>query len=164
MKLYELAEGIEELINGGMVFDEETGEVIFEPGDLESAEIEFNDKLESCGCYIKNLEAEAFALDKEIKALQARKKAAVGKVSRMKDYVLGCMEMTGQSKLETARVALSQRKSSYIEVEDEMLVPEDFKVIEEVVKVDKNAIKSAIKDGQEVAGCEMKERVNLQVK
>lgn len=164
MKLYELAQGLEEVINGGMMFDEETGEVLFDSENLDALEMALNEKLESCGCYIKNLEAEAFALDQEAKALQARKKAAVGKVTRMKEYVMRCMEMAGETRLETPKVALSQRKSTYLEVEDDTIVPEDYKTIEEVMKIDKNAIKAAINNGEHVAGCELKERVNLQVK
>lgn len=164
MKLYELAQGLEEVINGGMMFDEETGEILFDFENLDALELALNDKLESCGCYIKNLEAEAFALDQEVKALQARKKAVVGKVARIKEYVMRCMEMAGETRLETPKVALSQRKSTYLEIDDETMVPEDYKTIEEVTKIDKNAIKAAINNGEQVAGCELKERVNLQVK
>ena len=164
MKLYELAQGMEEVINGGMVVDSATGEILFDSENLDALEIELKDKLEACGCYIKNLEAEAFALDQEARALKARKDAAVAKVKRMKEYVKGCMDMAGEKRLETPRVVLSQRKSTYLEVEDDMMVPEDYKTIEEVVKVDKDAIKKAIKNGEQVAGCELKERMNLQVK
>lgn len=164
MKLYELSQGLEEVINGGMIFSEDTGEILFDSENLDVLEMALNEKLESCGCYIKNLEAEAFALDQEAKALQARKKAAVGKVARMKEYVMRCMEVAGETRLETPKVALSQRKSTYLDVDDEMMVPEDYKTIEEVTKIDKNAIKAAINNGEQVTGCEIKERVSLQVK
>lgn len=164
MRLYDLAAGMEDVINGGMVFDEQTGEVLFDSENLDALEMDFNAKLESCGCYIKNMDAEVTALANEIKALQSRKKAAEGKVSRMKDYVLRCMKMTSQKRLETPKVAISQRKSSRIEVTDDLLVPEDYKTIKEVVKVDKNAIKDAIRNGTNVSGCELVESVNLHIK
>lgn len=164
MRLYELATGLEEVINGGMIFSEETGEIIFDSDNLDELEIALNDKLESCGLYIKNLEADITAIKNEINALQARKKAAEGKVERMREYVLNCMEIAAQNRLETPKVVLSQRKSQYIEVNNVLDVPEDYKTIEEVTKVDKTAIKNAIKNGADVSGCELKERINLQVK
>lgn len=35
MKLYELAQGLEDIINGGMVIDDETGEVVFDSENLD---------------------------------------------------------------------------------------------------------------------------------
>lgn len=164
MRLYELATGLEEVINGGMIFSEETGEIIFDSDNLDELEMALNDKLESCGLYIKNLEADVTALKNEIDALQARRKAAEGKVARMREYVLGCMEIAAQNRLETPKVVLSQRKSQYVEIEDVLQVPEDYKTIEEVTNVDKAAIKNAIKNGANISGCELKERINLHVK
>ena len=38
MKLYELAQMMDMVINGGLVFDEETGEVLFDSSNLDELE------------------------------------------------------------------------------------------------------------------------------
>lgn len=164
MSLYEIAKDFEAVLNGAMVIDEETGELLFDASDLDALEMAFNDKLENCGLYIKNLEAECDAIKTEINALRGRMTAKEGKVLRLRQYVLDCMDIAGQNRLETARVALSQRKSSYVEIIDESMVPEDYKEYVETVKVSKSDISKAMKAGKEIAGAELKERINLQVK
>lgn len=164
MRLYDIAFDVENVINGGMVVDEESGEILFDSDNLDELKLSFKDKLESCGCYIKNLDAEANAIGKEIANLQARKKSAESRSKRMREYVLDCMEIAGEKRVETPRVAISQRTSKYLEIENEFDIPENYKDIQEVVKVDKKAITDAIKSGESVNGCELKERVNLQVK
>lgn len=164
MNLYQIASDMKAVIDGAMIVDEESGEILFDSSNIDALEVDFNDKLESCGLYIKNLEAESDAIRNEIKALQGRLKAKEGKVSRLRQYVLDCMEITGQKRLETPKVALSQRKSSYVDITDESKVPEDFKEYIETCKVSKSDISKAMKAGKFIPGAELKERVNLQIK
>lgn len=164
MSLYAIASDFEAVLNGSMIVDEESGEILFDSSNLDELEMAFNDKLENCGLYIKNQEAECEAIKNEIKALQGRLKAKEGRILRLRQYVLDCMEMTGQKRLETARVALSQRKSDFIEILDESMIPEDYKEYVETIKVSKADLKKAMKAGEDIAGAELKERINLQVK
>lgn len=164
MSLYAIASDFEAVLNGSMIVDEESGEVLFDSSNIDDLEMEFNDKLENCGLYIKNLEAEADAIKNEINALQGRLKAKECRILRLRQYVLDCMDIAGQKRLETARVALSQRKSEYIEILDESLIPEDYKEYVGTIKVSKADLKKAMKAGEDIAGAELKERVNLQVK
>lgn len=163
MSLYQLVAELENVINGGMVIDEETGEVLFDSTNLDELQTAFEDKLENCGIYIKNLDSEANAISQEIHSLTKRKKVLENKAQRMRDYVLQCMEQAERTKFDTAKVAISQRKSSYVAVNDEVQIPEDYKEIIETTKVDKRHLKDALKQGLEIPGAELKERINLQV-
>lgn len=59
MSLYEISNDLVTVINGGMVVNEETGEITFDSENLEELELAFNDKVESVALFIKNLEAES---------------------------------------------------------------------------------------------------------
>ena len=67
-------------------------------------------------------------------------------------------------KFETAKTSLSFRKSSVVQINDELLVPEEFMKVKTEKKPDKNAIANRIKGGEYVPGCELAVKNNLQIK
>lgn len=164
MKLYEIASAMDAVINGGFIFDDETGEVIFDSGNLDELEDALDAKLEACGVVVKNLVSEAEAIKAEEKRLAERRRIKEAEADRLKEYVLYWMEKSGAKKIDTARVALSTRKSSVVDVTDEAKVPREFFKVKTTASVDKAAVKKAIKAGEEVAGCVINERLTLQVK
>ena len=86
--LYEIDRAIEQVIETGFSWDEETGEVLFEEGDLEQLQVAFNEKLEACGIWMKNQKSLADAIRAEEKALYDRRKAIEKRLERMNGYVL----------------------------------------------------------------------------
>lgn len=164
MKLYEITNALETVINGGLIFDEETGEVIFDSENLDELAGELDDKLEACGIVIKEAQAEAEAMKAEEARLKERRQRKEKEAERLKEYVLSCMERVGAKKIDTPRVALSTRKSSVVDVFDEELIPREFFNVKTTASVNKVAIAKAIKAGEVVEGCELSERFSLQVK
>lgn len=164
MSLYELGSSLEAVINGGMVFNEETGEIVFDSDNLDALEMAFNDKLEGCGLFIKNCRAEADAIKAEEKRLKERREAIEKRVDRMEEYMLYWMDRTHTDKLETPRCALSIRKSDAVLVDDVSKVPDKYKKTKVDVSVDKTAAKKALKAGEVIPGLGMVFRDNLQVK
>lgn len=163
MRLYELREGLQAVLDGGYVVDE-NGEILFDSENLEALEMEFNDKLEACGIYIKNLNAEAAAIKAEIENLKARHDRINAKSDRMRDYLLYNMEQTGTSKMETPKVALSTRTTSKVEITDELGLPREFWRIKETATPDKTAIKKALNDGQTIKGAMLVKSKSLSIK
>lgn len=164
MKLYEIADYIETAINGGYVFNEETGEVLFDSSNLDDLEVEFNEKLEACAIYVKGLLAEAKAIKEEEANLQKRRQAAERKAERLKLYMDSCMHSVGETKLSTPKVALTYRKSSIVDIFDSASLPENYCKVETTMKPDKQAIKNAIKAGRHVPGAAIIEKENLVIK
>jgi seryl-tRNA synthetase len=162
--LYEIDRAIEQVIETGFSWDEETGEVLFEEGDLEQLQVAFNEKLEACGIWMKNQKSLADAIRAEEKALYDRRKAIEKRLERMNGYVLRCLMKTPKQKLETPMVALSTRKSTRTIVDDEAAVPDEFTEQVVTVKVNKTEIGKALKAGREVAGAHLEVSQNLQVK
>lgn len=164
--LYEIGTIYNTVIDGGMVFDEDTGEVLFDAGNLEALEGELNEKLEACGLYVKNMKAEAEAIRAEEKALAERRRAKERKTERLKQYVLACMEQTGTESVETARVRLTTRQSQFVEVTDEdalyKAAPDYF--VRQAPKVDKAGLRKALKEGEHIPGVALVDNCTLQVK
>jgi hypothetical protein len=160
--LYTIDQAVLTLLDNGLVFDAETGEVLFDEDNFDQLEIERQAKLEAVALYVKGLEAEAAAIRAEEKALAERRQAKERKAERLREYVARSMRMFGDSKLETARVALSFRRSEAVKIMNERRIPHGFLIMKP--SIDKTAIKKALKAGQEVNGAILVERQNLQIK
>lgn len=159
--LYELASDLRTVIEGGLVFDEETGEVLFDADNLETLENAFSDKLEAVALYVKNLESDAAAIRVEEKALAERRIRAERKAERLKAYALDNLEAVG-GKLETPRVTVSTRRSEVVSIYAAADIPEALTRTK--TEPDKTAIKKLIKSGQEVPGAVLVEKKNLAIK
>lgn len=164
MELYKINKHIQDVLENGYSFDEETGEILFDTSSLDTLEIAFNEKVDNIICYIKNLNALNDAIESEIKALGERKKANNKKVENLTNYVLTTMKMREMDKLETAKNKVSFRKSKSLNVVDESKIPSIYFTEKIEHKVNKKAITDAIKQGYEIEGCELVEKTNLIIK
>lgn len=166
MNLYEIkAEYLAAIESMFDSVNEETGEV--DAGTVERiAELKatLGEKLDAIGAYIKNLASDVNALDDEIKALTARKKAKENKIESLKKYVLPFIEEMDDHKFESARVAFSMRSSESVDITDENAIPKEYIKIKTETAPDKTAIKKAIKAGKNVKGAELVTKNNLQIK
>jgi len=160
--LYEITERYREILDGIQI-DEETGEVKGAEA-LEIAAEEFDAKVESFALYIKNLRAEAEAIKAEQKTLGERRNALERKTERIEDALAAAMVAAGRAKFETARVALSFRRSESVAITDEGAIPLVF--MRETVKYepDKAAIKKHINAGYTIPGATLEGKQNLQIK
>lgn len=162
MNLYELT--IEQLEINRML-EENGGELTPE---LEEAllitEENLSQKAEGYCKAIAIYNGQAATLDEEIKRLTAKKKVAENAVTRMKDSLKATMQVLKLDKINAGTFTISTRKSKSLEVLDEALIPEDYKETVTTIKVNKNAIKDAIKNGAEIEGVELKENKSIQIK
>ena len=163
MKLFDIDERLAACVklDESRVVDTESGEII----DLEAIaalEMERDKKIENLGCWYKNLLADAEALKAQKNAFAEREKAAKAKAESLKGF-LG--RYLNGKKFETAKVAMSFRKSEAVEFDAKCIgdVPEEFLKFKDP-ELDKVAVKKAIKDGETVPGCELVARQNLQIK
>lgn len=163
MKLFDIDERLAACVklDESRVVDTESGEII----DLEAIaalEMERDKKIENLGCWYKNLLAEAQALKAQKNAFAEREKAKKAKAESIKGF-LG--RYLNGKKFETAKVAMSFRKSEAVEFDAKCIgdVPEEFLKFKDP-ELDKVAVKKAIKAGETVPGCELVARQNLQIK
>ena len=161
MTLYQINELLERcvMVNDDAAVDTETGEVI-DASALDALTMERDEKIEGIALWHKNLVAEAEAVSKEVKRLQARQKAATAKADSLKGY-LGYV-LNGE-RFSTPKVAITFRKSEVLSVAADADVPDVFLSVPQPV-VDKNGLKKFIKEGYFVKGVELIERQNVQIK
>ena len=119
-----------------------------------------DEKLEDYIYVIKQYEADNVAIKTEIDRLKANKEKNDKAIERMKKAVVDFMNTTGQKKANAGTFKLSLRKSESTVITDETKIPSEY-LIPQPPKVDKVAIKKAIKNGINVDGAviEIKESV-----
>lgn len=157
MNLYEIKQEFEKAIEECV--DMETGEII-NPTRLDELNMVLTDKRENVALYIKNLSAEAKAIDEEAKNLTNRKRVLNNKVEGLKKYLADNLE---GHKFETAKVVVNFRKSEQLEINSIEHIPTEYLISQEP-KIDKVALKKSIKQGAVINGVQIITKQNIQIK
>lgn len=163
MNLYEINDAYEKALSNFTV-DDETGEVIFDDEEIKRLEGAFEEKVDNIACYIKSLNFLSDSIKAEKQALDERLKANDKKVESLKKFLVMSLEMRDMKKFESARNKLSFRKSTSVVINEDAVLPTKYVKTVVTEKVDKKAIGDALKNGEVVEGCYLKESNNLQIK
>jgi len=111
---------------------------------LESIEGEAEEKALSIAKFAGNLKAEAVAIDNAIKQMQARKNALYSKSEWLKNYLKINMEAMEISEIKCPYFVLKIKKNPpSVVIDDENLIPDEFKSEVITIKIDKAGIKKA---------------------
>ena len=164
MNLYELNQNFNNLIE---VLENTENENIKEliKKSMDQLTLETNEKIENIIKYIKNLEAEAEALEKESKRLNDRKVRTIKKVENLKNYLKDFTNTLDSKKYHTGIFNISIRKNAAaIIIENEFLVPEEYCKTEVVRKVDKIALKEKLKAGEVIEGVSLTQSESIIIK
>lgn len=163
MTLYEIDKNIENLVNA---VDPDTGEITVDNDALDALLMERDAKIENIACYIKNLVAEAKAIKEEETALSARRKTTEKKAERLKDYLTYALQ---GEKFQTAKCAVSFRKSSAVEVDDCFIEWAQTSGNEELLRykdpeVNKTAVKERLTGGEELEFARLVQNTSISIK
>lgn len=112
----------------------------------------------------KELDSQISIIESEIDRLIALKKVRSKTIERLKITMSAAMQAYGIEKIETPIMKISFRKSESIEIENIDLIDKKFIDEKTIVMANKNAIKNAIKSGDEVMGAILKINQNIQIK
>ena len=157
MTLFEIETAIGQALNN-LTVDEETGEVKgYE--ELEKLQADKQEKIENIGKYIINLGAEAKALEEQEKKFAKRKQSAKKKAEYLKGLL--SLSLDGQA-YKSTEIQISFRKSESLLIDDIGLIGDDYITYEP--NVNKTALKAAIKAGEDIKGCHIETKNNIQVK
>jgi len=143
--------------NGGELTPELEQSLIINKDELQHKSIQY-------GYVIKSLSDNVDAIDAEIKRLQGIKKVNENAIDRLKDTLSSAMQLFGIPELKTPTLKINFRKSEQVVVNDVNALPSDYKTIKVTEQPDKIKIKQAIKDGEDVIGCELVTVQNIQIK
>lgn len=162
MNLFELTTELQNAMEN-IVIDPETGEATgFE--SVDALDIAFDDKAEGYALAIKNLLAFADSAKAEADKMNARAKAAKAKADKLKEHLSQSMAAVGKTKIETARAALSFRKSVSVKITDDESIPDELFKVTVKKEPDKTEIGKLLKSGGSVPGAELETKMNLQIK
>lgn len=168
LTLYQISEEVKEL-----------DRIYFENINEETGELDNADVIEELDKYVQNLvinkatdivkaqktnEAFISSISDEIKKLQAMKKTMEKKQERFNNFIKLCMIKMNTKEIKTPNGILKLRGSKSVTILDESLIPAKFTTIVQDVKISKTEIKKAIDSGEEVAGAEITENMNLSIK
>lgn len=146
MKLYDLNESYQNLLE--LLDNEEFQDNEDIINALETIKEEFSEKADSVVRLIKTAEAEATAIDPELKRLTARKRARENLAKRLKQYLLDNMtEQKIKTNLFTISVAKTQAVDVQISVDN---LPLAYQKIS--IEPNKTELKKAIKAGEVIEG------------
>ena len=169
MTLYDISSELYELLENGFssdFLDEETGEIDEKKvaERIDALNIAFDEKIDDIASYIKDLSRLADGIKAEKNALAERQKRLEKRIEKLEEYSTACMRLNGKKKVVSVRNEVSFTESHPLNVLDEECVPRKF--FREITesKIDKNAIKEAIKAGEEVPGVEIGTKYNLRIK
>ncbi len=155
MKLYDITEIYENLEN----IDDD----VAVSAAMDSVDAALEEKLESTAKVIRNLEAEADALEAEEKRLKARKTAVRNRIADIKGYVQENLEAMGKDKVTSGIFKWSiQANAPSVNILDESLIPDDYWKIER--KPMKTEIKKAIEAGELTEGVELVRTKSLRLR
>ena len=158
MNIYEIDNAMFSLI------DEETGEIKdFEA--FEELQMQKDEKIENVALWHKNLIAESKAIREEEKALAERRKSLEHRAESLKNFVSRALN---GNKFSTSKVAISYRKSTAVEVDDEfidyaMKNNNDLLTFKRP-EPNKTAIKEMLQGGFDIPHAELVEKNNMSIK
>lgn len=102
-------------------------------------------------------------IDNEVKRLQQMKKTNNNLIDRLKDNLLLAVKTFGNFSIGTQK--FGTRKSSSIHVDSDKVnaLPKEYKTIKVTEAPDKNALKEALKRGEEIDEVSIVESINLKI-
>ncbi|MBO4726107.1 MAG: siphovirus Gp157 family protein [Clostridia bacterium] len=111
----------------------------------------------------QNCMADNEAIDAELKRLQARKANNKKAIEFYENELLRAVELRG-GKFMAGTFSIGTRKSTVVVVDETIFNDDRFKSEEVTIKIDKMAIKAALKDGEVIAGAELVDKQNIAIK
>ncbi|MED4399840.1 siphovirus Gp157 family protein [Metabacillus fastidiosus] len=158
MKLYELAANYNAVLE--MM---ESDESIALTDTLEAIEDQIEDKAENIAKLIKNMDAEAKAIKDEESRLADRRKSIENRVTGLKTYLQGQLEVAGLDKVKrpTLTVSIQNNPPSVKVIDEKLLIPY---MVQQEPKLDKKTLLSDLKEGKQVAGAEIQQTRGLRIR
>lgn len=148
LEAYENAENEDELV-----------EVAIQLGNIKG---ELSDKLDNCGRLYRNLTAEAEKFEAESDRLSRKASAIKNKAERLKNYIAFTLGDGVEAKTDLFK--FSWRASVAVRIDNEDLIPEQYKRTKTVIEPNKKAIGDDLKAEIAIPGCSLETRKSLQIK
>ena len=155
MKLYEIAADLQDALTAEE-FDEER---------LDQLAHAFEQKAGAIVAVSKVMASFVDYCKAEEKRIAEKRKAVENRKQRLFDYLQTHMEATGVAEMTTGTATVKlQKNPPKVVVDNEDSLPPKYLKIIQTTQIDKNAIKDALKAGEEVTGAHLEQGLSLRVK
>jgi FtsZ-binding cell division protein ZapB len=133
---------------------------------LEAIQDAIEVKARNIAAFCRSMETSAEAIDAEIKRLQSRKKALENRVKSLEQYLQGRMEAIGVDKIKSDLFTIAlQNNPPALQITDQTAIPAKYLTIIPEQHVPNNeAIKAALKAGEDVPGCALVQGRHLRIR
>lgn len=162
MNLFAIEEAITNCVkleNSDNYVDVSTGELI-DTVALDALKMERDTKIRNIACWIRNLDAEEFALAEQEKIFKNRKQAAHNKKEQLKNYLAAFLN---GEKWKNNEVSISWRKSTSVEVTDVKKLSSYYLRYKEP-EVNKTLLGNDLKAGIKLDGAVLVDKNNMSVR
>ena len=150
LKLYEISDQYLEAMNALSEIEDLDSDIVKDT--LDGIYAEFRNKALNIAKYIKSMEAEADAVKKTIDDLTSRYRKLQKQSKFYRDYLKNEIEKIGPSKkiVSDSEIIVKVRKNNFptVVIENEEILPEEFKKEVITIKVSKTDIRNYIKENQ----------------
>ena len=159
--LYIIGEEYQELL--WMMAEGQIEETLFNEF-LEDVSADFSKKSANVASFFLNLESQAEEIKVAEQRMNTRRKSLEKNAKKLRDYLLNQMQLINMKEISTPEYLIRIRNNpARVDIVTEALIPDDFKLEEVIVKLDKNAIKDSIKAGNPVPGAVLTQNQRLHV-
>jgi hypothetical protein len=121
----------------------------------------WEDKALNVARYVRNLEAEATAIEDARKRMDARAKATANRAARLKEYLKNELERTGLKPKAPDLALRLQANPPSVAIDDATLIPDDYRRTETVTTILKAEIANALKAGLPIPGTHLERSQRL---
>lgn len=161
MKLYELTQNYQNLLE--LLDNEEVDKEMIKQA-LDEVMDNIKSKIHSICTIVNDQKGDIDMIDAEIKRLQALKKNKQSNMDFLKGYLSDMLQANNINKMDTGLFRVGFRTSVALVVNDEEAIPEKYLNVQTKVTPDKRLITEKIKNGEQVDGCSLEVRQNIQIK
>lgn len=160
MKLYEINRAMTQIIESA---NPETGEI--DEQAFNALALAKEDKQKNIVIFINQLDNDNEVIKKEIERLEGMKKRTESAKEWLTGYLKKSMEADGINELNfTTFKAKIQKNPPKVIIHNEEKLYERFGKMETIVKIDKQALKEALKNNEEIEGAELLQETRLVIK
>ena len=155
MKMYEFPVAFQELYENDNLTKEEVEE------KLQALNMELDAKVANGIGLIQTLKVAADGMKAEEMRLKQRRSALENRIATIKDYYQSELTRIGKKKILTSRGTMTIAKCGGklpMKIDDENLVPMEFKNKKIVYEIDKDYLRQALEDGEIISGAHLEER------
>lgn len=153
IKLYDLSADYLAALDALAEIEDLPPEVIADT--LEGLAGAWEDKALNVARYVRNLEAEAAAIDEAKKRMEARAKATANQAAHLKAYLKAEMKRTGLKPKAPDLALRLQNNPQSVAIDDAALIPDEYRLTETVETILKAEIGAALKAGEVIPGARL---------